>query len=369
MLVLFLKNIEDFVGIKVNRLLLDNHKLLYHLKPLNKWLKGEEIYPLYCSISLTRMCNSKCIFCVYDSFERSRIFLDKNKILNTIKELSCSGLKAVFYSGEGEPLMHKDAPEIIMKTKKLGIDCAINTNGVLLDRVIAEGLLKSLTFIRISLNGCSSENYRDIHRSTIHVFDRILDNIKQAVDIKRKNRLPVTVGIQCIILKENIDYLIDLTNILKNIGVDYLSFKPFLPIDIAKYRTNLNYEDSKVKKILKECEGKSTNDFHVVVRWNSLIKIAKRNYSKCLSLPFMVEIDAKGDVYPCGVLMGRKEFCYGNIYSQSYKELMQSRRYKTVLSKITNELNVHKCMPNCRNDAVNRFLYSIKHPPAHVNFI
>jgi hypothetical protein len=36
---------------------------------------------------------------------------------------------------------------------------------------------------------------------------------------------------------------------------------------------------------------------------------------------------------------------------------------------VADELDLSRCMPTCRNDAVNRFLWRLKHPPEHVNFI
>jgi hypothetical protein len=36
---------------------------------------------------------------------------------------------------------------------------------------------------------------------------------------------------------------------------------------------------------------------------------------------------------------------------------------------VKNELNIDKCRVNCRMDPVNRYLWDLKSPPAHVNFI
>ena len=46
--------------------------------------------------------------------------------------LPVKGLKSIVYAGEGEPLLHKEAFDIINYTKALGIDAAVSTNGVLL---------------------------------------------------------------------------------------------------------------------------------------------------------------------------------------------------------------------------------------------
>lgn len=350
-------------------LLLDSHKLIYHLVPLDRWLKGEKIFPVYCAVGLTDVCNYRCIFCVYDSLKRKKSYLDKQKLLSVIHELVDSGLKGLFFSGEGEPLLHPDAAEIINSSKIYGVDCALNTNGYFLTKEISIKILKDLTFIRISLNGCNPENYKMIHNAPLHAYRKILDNLECAVRLRKEIGSNATIGVQCIILKENISLIQNLTDDLKNVGVDYLAFKPFLPISSTKYRTGLKLDDSKVVNRLKECEKMSSNEFKVIVRWESLNRYKKRTYDRCLSLPFMIEIDSKGDVYPCGVLLANREYSYGTIYYNTYSEIMASERYRFVTGKIYNELDVHKCMPNCRNDAVNRFLWNIKNPPEHVNFI
>lgn len=351
------------------KLSLDGHKLLFHLEPVNRWLEGEEIYPLYCSVSLTQICNHRCIFCVYDSLKREKIFLDKDRILAIIKELGEGGLKALFFSGEGEPLLHPDVSDIINESKSYGIECALNTNGFYLTKAMSGAIINDLSFVRVSMNGCTPENYMKIHRASLNSYNKVLDNLAHAVEIKKKRNCKVTIGVQCIILNENIKSIHLLAKDLKSIGVDYLAFKPFLPIDTTEYRTNLNLTNKEVFEYLEKCEKIGDESFRVIVRWKSISKYEKRTYDKCLSLPFMIEIDSKGDVYPCGVLLGNEEYSYGNIYDQSFKELLSSEKCKNVMNMIYNELNVHKCMPNCRNDAVNRFLWNLKHPPEHVNFI
>ena len=352
-----------------DRLSLDDHKLLHHLKPLVKWLNGERIFPIYAAVSLTRLCNYRCIFCVYDTIERSAIHIPSNPLIRIIDELRRDGLKAVFLSGEGEPLLHPEVCEIIAQIRNFGTDVALNTNGFRLSRETSMTVLKHLTFVRVSLNGWGNDDYEFIHRSPKHAYDTVLSNLADAVIVKKENGLDVTIGVQCILLEENIDHLIDLTKDLKAVGVDYLVFKPFLPIEGTIYRTKLDLYSKNTGAVLKACEEIGDDRFHVITRWHSFKKIQERTYDVCMSLPFMVEIDCKGDVYPCGVLLGKSEFSFGNIIRQSYQSLMDSERYRDVTRKIQHELDVHKCMPNCRNDAVNRFLWKLRHPSKHVNFI
>ena len=59
----------------------------------------------------------------------------------------------------------------------------------------------------------------------------------------------------------------------------------------------------------------------------------------------------------------------GNLVKQSFKEIIESERYWDVVNKVK-KINVHKkCYSNCRTHAVNDFLWQLKHPPEHVNFV
>ena len=110
---------------------MDSHKLIYHPDVVARWLRGENIYPIELEIGLTNACNHRCIFCAvdYTGYQPDRI--DSQILIGNLETLAKKGVKSVIYAGEGEPLLHKEAPDIINKTKSFGIDAALSTNGVL----------------------------------------------------------------------------------------------------------------------------------------------------------------------------------------------------------------------------------------------
>jgi len=353
-----------------NFLSLDSHKLIYHLKELNAWIRGEPIFPLYVAISPSGMCNHKCVFCVYEYIEEKPIFLEKEKTIKIIKELRNLGTKAIFFSGEGEPLLNKFLPEIVRRSKDTGIDMAINTNGIIFNKGIAEKILKNFTFVRVSLNAGKKETYASVHGTRGKDFDIVLSNLSDMVQIKIRDNLDVTIGVQFLLLNENRFEVPELAKKLRDIGVGYLSVKPFLPHPNISYRLKYTFDDPELQECLYEAEKLSSDKFSVIIRRDSFAKISKRSYPKCLSSQFMLEIDCHGDVYPCGPFLGNKKMVYGNIYNcNTFEELWNSERCKKTIAYITNELDVSKCMPNCRNDAINRFLWELVNPPEHVNYI
>ena len=128
----------------MDKIRMDSHKLLYHPKRVSDWMDGKNIYPIELEIGLTNACNHRCIFCAVDYTGYKPDYLDSRLLMENLEGLAVKGVKSIIYAGEGEPLLHKDAPELINKTKSLGIDTAMSTNGVLFTPEVSKECLQSL---------------------------------------------------------------------------------------------------------------------------------------------------------------------------------------------------------------------------------
>jgi radical SAM protein with 4Fe4S-binding SPASM domain len=94
-----------------------------------------------------------------------------------------------------------------------------------------------------------------------------------------------------------------------------------------------------------------------------------RNYERCLSLPFWSYIDAGGNVWGCSIYLGDDRFKYGNIYEKTFKDIWEGEERQNSLRWAAETLDVTQCRVNCRMDEINRYLWDLKSPPEHVNFI
>jgi len=108
---------------------IDSHKLIFHPLRVSKWLSGEKIYPIYAELSPSGACNHRCTFCALDYMEYKPRFLDTALLKERLTEMGRLGLRSIMYGGEGEPFLHKDIGDIIVHTKRSGIDVGITTNG------------------------------------------------------------------------------------------------------------------------------------------------------------------------------------------------------------------------------------------------
>jgi len=350
----------------MDRFRIDSHKLMYHIPRLNKWQKGEEIYPIYMEIGLHGGCNHRCVFCAFDYLEYKTDVLDKDVLRRIVKDAAKKGVKSILYSGEGEPLLHKDAADIMIFTKKCGIDVALSTNGVMFNKETIEKVLENLTWIRVSMNAGSEKAYANIHKANKNDFSRVMDNLKECVKTKKRNKLECTIGAQFLLMHQNQKEVIKLAGILKGIGVDYLAIKPYCrhPLSNKSIDTTLErQEENDLKKI-------SSNDFHVIFRNRAIKKMnGEKIYNRCLGMPFAVHVAADGDMYPCNSFVGRKEFAFGNIGKKSLEVIWEGKRRREIMEKIRNEWDVKDCRKGCRLDEINHYLWELKNPSKHVNFI
>lgn len=349
---------------------IDSHKLIFHVDRVGEWLKGQMICPIYLEIALAGSCNHRCIFCAVDYLSYKTQFLDLPALKTAIGQAAACGVKSIMYAGEGEPLLHKDISEIIRFTKSKGIDAAVTTNGVLLKKELASKILKYLSWIRVSLNAGTRETYEKVHRCPSEDFQKVLNNLKDAVAIKKRDGLSVTIGIQLLLIPANIKEVLILAKALKKIGVDYLTIKPYSQHPLSGSRIDPGFKYERCAFLKKDLEAVENEKFRIVFRQDTMERLShSKDYKRCLGLPFWAYINAGGDVYACSAFLGKKEFCYGNIYKTTFKNILNGKRRRAIIKKVASSLDVDKCREVCRLDKINSYLWELKHPGGHVNFI
>lgn len=344
------------------------HKLMYHVSRVQEWLDKGDTFPIYIEISPIGKCNHRCVFCSFDYLGYENPILDKGVLIERIREMKSLGLRAIMYAGEGEPLLHPRINEIVRFANSIGIDVSITTNGVLLHKFIEESL-KYLTWIRISLDAGSKDTYAKIHNCKPEDYSLVISNLEEMVEQKKANNLGCTIGTQLILLRTNYQEVVSLASVLRDIGVDYFSVKPYSqhPSSASKVDSDFTYEElENLNKALRIVE---TQEFKVVFRSSALGRVGKeKEYEQCLGLPFFAYIDSKGDVNTCSTFLGDADFCYGNIYESTFDDIWRGSKRKRVLEMAYN-MDVSICRENCRLDPINEYLWGLKHPSSHINFI
>jgi len=345
----------------------DNHKLMYHPERVADWKKNSDCSPIYVEIGPTNRCNHRCMFCALDWLEHGGADIDSKVMTQNLENMAKFGVKSVMFAGEGEPLLHKNIGLFVKTAKDAGIDVSITTNGVLFNKEEAERILPYLSWIRFSLDAGTQETYSQIHGTRKEDFSKVIENISYASEIKRKNNYPIVIGVQSLLTNKSLGELEMLAKKVRDIGADNLQIKPYSHHPSSKNDLSFNYEEA--EKIRPVLESLSEGKFQIIYRTNTIQRLQTcREYDQCHGLPFFSLIDARGEVIPCNLFYGNKEFTYGNINQELFSDIWTSERRKQVIEKI-NQKGIDDCRKGCRLDVINRYLERLKNPQAHDNFI
>jgi GTP 3',8-cyclase len=358
---------------------IDSHKLILHPVEVSKWYEAKDdweklkkIYPVYVEISPYGGCNHRCTFCALDYMGYENISLDFNVLKDTLSDMAQKGVKSVMFAGEGEPLLFTNLDLLVEHCSKIGIDTSLTTNFVPSNKKAVQRFVENCSWIKVSLNAGTAKTYAAVHQAKEVDFDRVMENLRSALEYKKQNNLKCTIGVQMLLLPENKDEAVVLAKRCKEIGVDYLVIKPYSQHLSSETKRYEDIDYSNMMDIQKEVEAVSDENFSVIFRANTMQKYVekKQPYDKCHSTPFFWGyIAADGKVFGCSAYLGKDEFCYGNVYENKFSDIWEGEKRKESYYYIQNELDIKNCRVNCRMDEVNRYLWRLKNPQEHDNFI
>ncbi len=178
----------------------------------------------YLRISLTERCNLRCSYCMPAEGIQLRPraeFMSAKEVIEMAQIFVSLGVRKIRLTG-GEPLVRKDAEQIIAGLSPLPVELAISTNGILVDRYIDVFKSCGLTSINVSLDSLEREKFNSITRRDY--FDRVMANI----DLLLKNNFHVKIN--TVLMKGvNDNEICDLVDWVqdKNLHVRFIEFMPF----------------------------------------------------------------------------------------------------------------------------------------------
>lgn len=170
----------------------------------------------YLRISLTDNCNFRCFYCMpdeeYDFTPASRL-MQTNEIIKLAEIFVANGVKKIRLTG-GEPLVRKDAAQIIAALGKLPVELVITTNGTRIAEMLSVLKAAGIKTINISLDTLQPEKFFMITRRD--VFHQVRSNIELLLQHKIK------VKINMVVMKDLNDNEIN----------DFISWTKYHPIQI-----------------------------------------------------------------------------------------------------------------------------------------
>jgi len=336
----------------MNRNKYSNHKIAWFPDKLQSFRDDQVIPPIYVRVKPTNRCCHKCFFCVYNP-EFSRMHetiqpadeLPTAKALELLDDFKAMGVKAVTYSGGGEPLMHPDIVTIFRHTLDQGIDLSILTNAQLLSNERAD-LLADAKWIRVSADYCNPEMFERT-RGDKRMYQTLIDNIAAFAQRKRAGDF----GVNFIVSRQNARQVYDAAAFFKDLGVDNIRFSPMWTPDFYHY--HLPIEGMVGDQLSHARNELQDTNYHVYDSYRIVPEVNDRVYTRCYVMQTIPVVGADGSVYACHNKAYTTEGRIGSINERSFRQLWESDETKEFFRTFNAQ---QLCRHQCSNDAKNVFI-------------
>lgn len=348
-----------------------NLKIFAHADKLNQIKEGKRIAPLYIRIKPTNYCNHKCYYCSYADSElglRDSVCkkdqISWEKMQEIIKDMKDMGVKAVTFSGGGEPLVYPYIVQTMKNILEAGIELSIITNGQLLKGEKAE-ILANAKWVRISCDSADAETYAKIRKIDKTAFNELCENIKNFVKIKKEY---CEFGINFVINHENANQVYEMAKLMKSLGVNHIKFAARITKDLFEYHKS--FKELVIKQLHQAQQELEDSKFKIINKYEGDFDSAmlfERKYHKCYIQNLVTTIAADSKVYFCHDKAYVSSGIVGDLMHKSFKEMWYSaevvKRYQEF--DAMKECN-HHCVYDDRNLLLDT-LYSLDEN--QINFI
>ena len=294
------------------RILDPQAKLLRHGGRVKQWVDGGMSRPILVEISPTGYCNASCPWCFFKDNTSSES-IDSEVMFDTIEDLPKLAVRAINWSGGGEPTLHPDFEKFVFYANRCGLKQGLFTNSY--NHI---PLQKNFDWIRISL---TETGYEKITRPEVP-FGICLNQIESQTeqDIRRL----------CLDAKE--------------FGAEYFQVRPAL---IGSF---LEQPKLVTPNYLKEY---NTDSFCVhVTDYKYTEAVKPKYYDKCYGYHFCPSIDWKGNLSACMYLSHEEGYMFGNLNNQSLLDIWASIPESVEV--------IDRCQNCCKNHSINALLYRVK---------
>ncbi|RLJ80416.1 GTP 3',8-cyclase MoaA [Pedobacter alluvionis] len=200
----------------------------------------------YLRISLTDNCNFRCFYCMpeeeYDFTPASRL-MQTDEIIKLAEVFVANGVKKIRLTG-GEPLVRKDAAQIIAALGKLPVELVITTNGTRIAEMLPVLKEAGIKTINISLDTLQPEKFFMITRRD--VFHQVRSNIELLLQHKIK------VKINMVVMKGlNDNEITDFISWTKHNPIQ-IRFIEFMPFSGNKWTSNKMFSLDEILSVIEK---------------------------------------------------------------------------------------------------------------------
>lgn len=296
-------------------------KLLWHGDRVRNWLEGGDPSPILIEIAPAGFCNATCPWCFFKD-KNAGGSIDKDIMLRTLRELAKIGVKAINWTGGGEPVLHPDFNEFVSTAHALGLEQGLFTNA-----------------------------YLEIENPTMFKWIRISLTDREFEPIKRpEGYFGICVNM---LISTTERKLKEWCKEARNMGAKYFQVRPAL----VGYHAN--------QPLISPpwyLEKYGTDNFKIILTLYKFEEaVIPRRYDRCYGYHFCPSIDWNGKAGVCLYRMEEEKYILGDLKEKTFTEIWQQKN-------CSEDLIDDKCQNCCKNHEINKILSEAKQLK-HVNFL
>lgn len=166
----------------------------------------------------TTECNLRCRTCIRNVWGDPEAPMSMETFSHLLEGLKgLPQLERVVFTGFGEPLAHPHILEMIEAVRALGLTVTVGTNGLLLDRAVAQELVRlGVDRLVVSVDGVRPETYEGIRGA---MLAQVLENVRGLNEAKRAlGSLTPALGFEFVALRSNLAELPGLTGLASHMN-------------------------------------------------------------------------------------------------------------------------------------------------------
>jgi len=144
-------------------------------------------HPVLCNYYLTYRCNAKCSFC--DIWEKPSPYITLENAKVNLRDLKKLGVKIIDFTG-GEPLLHRQLPELLLLAKEYGFLTTVTTNALLYPKQ-ASSLAGLIDMLHFSLDSYDRDQHDEMRG--VKCYNKVLESIEIALELDERPDILFTV--------------------------------------------------------------------------------------------------------------------------------------------------------------------------------
>lgn len=302
-------------------------------------------------LSLTNLCNFRCIYCFNASGTQKSQEMETEQWLNFIRQAGEAGILKCTLTG-GEPMLYPGFYDILEELARFHIMPYVCTNGSLIDAdAIQRFHAADVRVVQISMDSAAPDVHHKL-TATTDSFDRVIQGIE------RLTAAGIAVHVKSVLTPFNLDNIHQLIALCNRIGVTKLTLDRFDVSSCGRGGANLLITEQQmeaVKSYIAANHRQIANQMTVAATANKKRWQNENDIVPCGAFRRSMVVLPDGNVSVCEKLTDIPEMTVGNICRDSLMDIWTSPKIADILSPAQNKLDgtcqncehLNKCGTGC----------------------